>query len=183
MVETNDPYAPLQATGVNVGIDRSVHVASLRYFDAQGAFALACQTALGVPLPLALRAVDVPDTPPGIEFILVWRHPTQTLVLSNDVAALSALQSQLSQSVDGCYLNQSGGIWVVRVQGPRTRDLLLRIGNEASIPEQGDARISRIADLPVISLSVKPGETLLLVDRVYAEHLLNWIRGTLADFE
>ena len=71
----------------------------------------------------------------------------------------------------------------MRVQGVRTRDLLLRIGNEASVPTPGESRISRIAELPVVSLSVKPGETLLLLDRVYAEHLLNWIRVTLADFD
>jgi sarcosine oxidase gamma subunit len=183
MVDAKDPYAPLQAPGISVRVDRSLHVATLRYFDAQGAFAQACHAALGVPLPTALHAFEVPGTPAGVEFILAWRHPTQTLVLSNDGASLAALQSELSAAVDGVCLDQSGGLWVMRVQGERTRDLLLRIGSEASVPAPGEARISRIAELPVLSLSVKPGETLLLVDRVYAEHLLNWIRVTLADFD
>lgn len=183
MVDVKDPYAPLQAQGISVRVDRSVNVAALRYFDAQGDFAHVCQAALGVSLPTAFSAVEVPATPPGIEFILAWRHPTQSLVLSNDAAVLSALQSALSNAVDGCCLNQSGGLWVLRVQGVRTPDLLLRLGNEASVTKPGEARVSRIAELPVLSLSVKPGETLLLIDRVYAEHLLNWIRVTLADFE
>lgn len=183
MADLKDPYAPLQASGISVRVDRAMHVAALRYFDAQGAFAQACHAALGVPLPTALRAVEVPGTPPGIEFILAWRHPTQTLILSNDSMALATLQSELSTAVEGVCLDQSGGLWVLRLQGERTRDLMLRIGNEASIPNPGAAHICRIAELPVLSLSVKPGETLLLIDRAYAEHLLNWIRATLADFD
>ena len=183
MADSKDPYAPLQAPGISVRVDRALHVAALRYFDAQGAFAQACQASLGMPLPAAFSAVEVPGTPPGIEFILAWRHPTQTLVLSNDAAALYALQSDLSSAVDGCCLDQSGGLWVLRLQGERTRDLLLRLGNEASVTKPGEARVSRIAELPVLSLCVKPGETLLLIDRVYAEHLCNWIRVTLADFD
>ena len=183
MVDAKDPYAPLQAPGISVRVDRALRVATLRYFDAQGAFAQACHAALGIPLPTARHAVEVPGSPAGVEFILAWRHPTQTLVVSNDGAALSALQSELRAAVGGLCLDQSGGLWVVRVQGVRTRDLLLRIGNEASVPTPGESRISRIAELPVVSLSVKPGETLLLLDRVYAEHLLNWIRVTLADFD
>ena len=183
MADSKDPYAPLHAQGISVRVDRSLHVAALRYFDAQGAFARACQASLGVPLPPALRAMEVPGTPPGIEFILAWRHPTQTLVLSNDGAALAALQSELSTAVDGVCLDQSGGLWVLRLEGEKTRDLLLRIGSEASSVAPGEAHVSRIADLPVLSLGVKPGETLLVIDRVYAEHLLNWIRVTLGDFE
>lgn len=183
MVDSQEPYAPLQAPGISVRVDRAMHVAALRYFDAQGAFAQACHAALGVPLPTALRAVEVPGTPPGIEFILAWRHPTQTLVLSNDGAALASLQAELSTAVDGVCLDQSGGLWVLRLQGERTSDLLLRIGNAASVPLPGEAHVSRMAELPVLSLSVKAGETLLLIDRVYVEHLLSWIRVTLADFD
>ena len=47
----------------------------------------------------------------------------------------------------------------------------------------GEARRSRIADVPVLAISVRAGETLLVVDRVCLPHLFAWIRETLLDFE
>jgi hypothetical protein len=40
-----------------------------------------------------------------------------------------------------------------------------------------------MADVPVLALSVRTGETLLVVDRAYAGHLVGWIRETLLDFD
>jgi hypothetical protein len=34
----------------------------------------------------------------------------------------------------------------------------------------------------VLALCVRAGETLLVVDRAYTEHLMGWIRETLLDF-
>lgn len=182
MVDFCDPYAPVLAVGLSVSLDRSVRVAALRYFDSQGAFAQLCKSTLGVSLPDALRAVKVPDASADEECLLAWRNPTQTWVVTRNDSTLTALQTALSAAVDGCFVDQSGGVWVLRVRGERTRDLLLRVGNEASVPEPGEARVSRIAELPVMSLSVKTEETLLLVDRVYAEHLFRWVRVTAGDF-
>jgi len=67
--------------------------------------------------------------------------------------------------------------------GDRLAELLSRFGGTASVPRPGEARRSRLADVPVLALSVRPGEALLLVDRAYAEHLMGWIRETLLDFE
>jgi hypothetical protein len=39
-----------------------------------------------------------------------------------------------------------------------------------------------MADVPVLALSVRAGETLLIVDRAYLPHLLAWIRETMLDF-
>jgi hypothetical protein len=39
-----------------------------------------------------------------------------------------------------------------------------------------------MADLPVLALCVETGATLLVVDRLYAEHLLGWIKDITADF-
>ena len=52
---------------------------------------------------------------------------------------------------------------------PRTR-VLERIGSAGSIPALGEARTGRLAELPVLSLSVREGEFVLLVERVYSEH-------------
>ena len=80
-------------------------------------------------------------------------------------------------------MNLSGGLEVLRVTGERLAELLSCLGGTASVPRPGEARRSRVADVPVLALSVRPGEALLLVDRAYAEHLMGWIRETLLDFE
>jgi hypothetical protein len=45
----------------------------------------------------------------------------------------------------------------------------------------GEALTSRLAELAVLALCVRAGEILLLVDRVYADHLWAWIRESAAD--
>jgi hypothetical protein len=71
----------------------------------------------------------------------------------------------------------------VRLTGLGIANLLCRLGGTASVPAPGEARGSRIADVPVLAISVRAGETLLVVDRVYLPHLLAWIRETLLDVE
>jgi hypothetical protein len=94
-------------------------------------------------------------------------------------------------------VNQTGGIQVLRVQGPRAADLMVRLGAptaapaaapaaaraaaHVTMPSPGEARSSRLAELQVLTACVHAGELLLLVERVYADHLLGWIRATAAD--
>ena len=40
---------------------------------------------------------------------------------------------------------------------------------------------SRLADLQVMTLCVQPGTLILLVERVYLAHLLDWMRTTAVD--
>jgi hypothetical protein len=80
-------------------------------------------------------------------------------------------------------VDQTGGIRVLRLQGRRAGDLLLRLGAATAIPGLGEARSSRLAELHVLTVCVQAGQYLLLVDRVYAKHLLDWIGATVADFE
>jgi hypothetical protein len=68
------------------------------------------------------------------------------------------------------------------VRGLKARDLLARLGAVASIPDLGEARSSRLAELQVMTVCVQAGEFLLLVERVYAHHLLEWMGATVADF-
>ena len=77
----------------------------------------------------------------------------------------------------------TGGLRIVRLTGLRIADLLSRLGGTASVPAPGEARRSRLADVPVLAISLRAGETLLVIDRVYLPHLLAWIRETLLDFE
>ena len=79
-------------------------------------------------------------------------------------------------------VDQTGGILTLVVAGARAPDLLTRLGSTDAVPALGEARTSRMAELSVMSLCTRPGEILLLVERVYVRHLFGWIRETIADF-
>ncbi len=183
MDDRRNPYEDVAAPGIEVRVDRRMRVAALRHMNTQGIFARQCKNTFGVALPEALRAVEVPGAPAGHQCILAWRQPTQTLALVSDGEAYANLLAELSPTEDGCCVDQSGGLWVLRLSGARVPDLLLRIGNAASVVSPGQAHVSRIAELTVLALCIKAGETLLLLDRAYVEHLLGWIRVTAADLD
>jgi hypothetical protein len=164
--------------GMTVAAEEAVHVATLRYFTADGAFAAATQAVMGAPLPRPLQAVDLP----AAGAILAWRSPTETLCLMNSAERFAALAEHLNGMDDGCLVDLTGGLRVLRVTGERIVDLLCRLGGTASVPQPGDARRGRLADVPVLTLAVRAGEALLLVDRGYAPHVLAWTRETLLDF-
>jgi len=103
--------------------------------------------------------------------------------VTRNAARLAELAARLADAADGCLIDLSGGVRIVRLTGLRIADLLCRLGGTASVPRAGEARRSRLADVPVLALSVRAGETLLAVDRAYLPHLLAWIRETLLDFE
>jgi sarcosine oxidase gamma subunit len=157
-------------------------VASLRYFDMADRFVATVREFLGSPLPAPLSALRIESRPNDARFILLWRSPTETLLLSYDSAAFAELDERAAPEMDGCMVVQTGGIRVLRVMGPKARDLLLRLGSATAIPALGEARTGRLAELQVLCACVQAGEYLLLVERAYANHLLGWIRATAADF-
>jgi hypothetical protein len=162
-----------------VCVDEAMAVATLRYFAPAGAFAAAVRLATGMALPEPLRAHET--DPPGM--ILAWRSPTETLCLTADTVRLAALAAHLADRDDGCLIELTGGLKVVRVTGPRITDLLCRLGSTASVPAPGEARRSRMCDVPVLALALGGSETLLMVDRALLPHLLAWTRETLADLD
>jgi heterotetrameric sarcosine oxidase gamma subunit len=118
----------------------------------------------------------------SVRFILVWRSPTETLLLSKDPPAFARLEAELAAAADGCMVNQTGGLCVVRVQGRRTDDLLTRLGADSAIPGIGEARTGRFAELQATAVRFAADEVLLIVERVYADHLLEWMAVTAGDF-
>ena len=173
--------APVEVSGLRTELEPRWHVASLRHFAPAGDFAAALSES-AAPLPGALQAVRAPWRGATGEFVLAWRGPTETLLLSEEGAAFAALEARLAACTAGCMVDQTGGILVLRVGGERAGELLQRIGSSASIPGVGEARTSRMAELPVTALCLHPGSMLLLVERVYALHLFGWIRTTAADY-
>lgn len=171
----------LDARGVRIAAVAEVRVATLRYFDRGGRFGGALKQALGESLPRAQRAVLAA---PGqdAEMLLAWRSPTETLLLCASAAAFADLEQRLAGAGDGYMVDQSGGIYVFRVQGERAAEFLQRFAAATSIPALGEARGGRMADLHVLTACVQAGEFLVFVERVYAAHLADWIRATAADF-
>jgi sarcosine oxidase gamma subunit len=113
---------------------------------------------------------------------LAWRSPTETLIVAADAGCLSRVDRFAANRSDGCLVDQTGGMLALMVAGARAPDLLLRLGSTDAVPALGEARTSRLAELSVMSLCTRPGEILLLVERVYVRHLFGWIRETVADF-
>jgi len=158
-------------------VEDTLQVATLRYFTRDGAFADAVRNATGMPLPAVLEAREEG------QLILAWRSPTETLCVTRSAARLAELGARLAACPEGSMVELTGGLKIVRLTGLPIADLLCRLGGTASVPAPGEARRSRLADVPVLALSVRTGETLLLVDRAYLPHVLDWIRETLLEFE
>ncbi len=169
----------ITSTDLVACVEETMAVATLRYFDRGGAFARAARAAIGSALPEPLQACDAADA----QLILAWRSPTETLCVMRSAARLAELTTRLAPAVEGCVVDLTGGVRIVRLTGLRIADLLCRLGGTASVPAPGEARRSRLADVPVLALSVRAAETWLAVDRAYLPHLLAWIRETLLDFE
>ena len=159
-------------------VEETMHVATLRYFDRAGSFADAVHAAVRTTLPEALEALEVADA----QLILAWRSPSETLCMTRSLARLAELTARFEHAGDGCIIDLTGGVRIVRLTGLRIADLLCRLGGTASVPAPGEARRSRMADVPVLALSVRAGETLLAVDRAHLPQLLAWISETLLDF-
>lgn len=182
MGNSQDTAAAIEIDGLSVKVELGLPAASLRYFDSAGSFAVLVREAVGRPLPEPLRAIKVDGPTEDAQFILAWRSPTETVFLGSDHTGIAKLEHALASAADGCLVNQTGGICVFQVRGPKAQDLLLRLGAMSSIPALGEAHSGRLAELQVLTLCVQAGEFLLLVERVYADHLSAWIRTTVADF-
>jgi sarcosine oxidase gamma subunit len=169
-----------EVPGLSVEPRHDWRIGSLRYFDGAGPMDANLRSAVGGPLPGPLTAVRYARA--QAELVLAWRSPTETLIMTADGAAFAAVASSAGEDRSAGYLvEQTGGVRAWQLAGNRARDVLERIGSSGSIPALGEARTSRLAELPVLSLSVREGEFVLLVERVYSEHLLGWISETAAD--
>jgi heterotetrameric sarcosine oxidase gamma subunit len=169
-----------EAPSLSVEPGHDWHIGSLRYFDGAGPMGAMLQSAVGGSLPGPLAAVRYGSD--QAEVILAWRSPTETVIMTPDGAAFSAVASRAAEDRSAGYLvDQTGGLRAWQLAGARAREVLERIGSAGSIPALGEARTGRLAELPVLSLSVREGEFVLLVERVYSEHLLGWIDASTAD--
>jgi Sarcosine oxidase, gamma subunit family len=165
---------PLEIDGLRVEPVRAVPAAALRYLTRAGGFAAALSAA-GLSLPECGRALGVQD------LTLAWRSPSETLCLAATSERLAQLNARLGEHTDGCLIELTGALDVVGLSGPRVAQLLVRLGSTASLPGKGEARRSRMADVPVLALALETARVQLVLERTYSEHLLAWITATLSD--
>jgi sarcosine oxidase gamma subunit len=171
----------VDVAGLSVARDDSCHVASLRHFSGIAGASADVAGLFGTPLPKPLQVIGGGSAvAPGL--LLVWRSPSETLVLCRDAARFAALQTAAADRYDLSLVDQTGGLWVWKVSGARAADLLARLGATSALPPAGETRVSRLAELTVVSWCLQAGEIWLLVDRLYSPHLMAWIRETAADF-
>jgi len=182
MAESAVVQARLGAAGIEVQSLAGMQAAAVRYFEPGGPFCDAVAGAMGATLPGPLAAAVVsPAGTSGSELVLAWSRPSETLLLTEDAAALAALMRRLGAVDGGQVVNLTGGLAVLRLAGTRVADLMGRLGG-MGVPRAQQARRGRLADVPVLSLCVRESEVLLVVDRAYAPHLTAWIGETLLDW-
>lgn len=172
----------METAGVTVRVDRGLHVAAIRYVDPS-AIKDVVTAVLGVEIPAPLRAVWPPPAGgAGVgECLVLWRNPHESWLISSDAAPSSAIAAALREATMACIVDQTGGIRPIRIRGRRRGDLLIRLASVASIPATNQALAGRWADVTAVAVGSSDDETILLVERVYADHILGWIRETLAD--
>ena len=168
----------VDAAGISVGMIAPLHAATLRYFDRDGPFAAAAAQILDTPLPAPSTAA----AKDGGSLILAWLRPTETLLLSETRTSLADLEQRLAEVPGGHLVDLSGAVQALRLQGTRVAELLDRLGSMAVALPLNAARRGRLADVPVLALSIRAGEVLLVVERASVGHLSSWIEATLADW-
>jgi len=159
-----------------------MRVASLRHFAPIGKkMSEAIDEVFGVALPSALQAIPLACDYPKSVSVLAWVRPSETLWLSINDPRFDMLAARIP-TTDGHFVDQTDGLCVISVTGERSEAMFARIGLCDSLPDIGQARRGRMADIAVHTVRVSNQETLLVVSREYMEHLINWIRVTALDF-
>src|ERR1700676_1315039 len=95
-----DDFRGMDAGGLRAEAVLDVQVASLRYFGRAGRFCGVVQETLGQPLPDPCRAT-VAAAGRDAQIVLVWRSPTETLLLCKDPPAFAELEARLAGAADG----------------------------------------------------------------------------------
>lgn len=180
-----DLDAGVDIAGLSIKPVSPLWIATIRFFDPAGEFMSGLAGRVGGAMPGPLQALRYAGNPregtPQSDILLASRSPNETLLVCNEAWPLAALEDFAIGRSDGCVVNQTGAFRVWEIAGERACDFMARLGS-VSLPALGEARMSRVAELTAMTLSVQAGSTLVLVDRLYSEHLTGWMGETLTDF-
>ena len=157
----------------DASVDPSVRIASLRSYDPHGAFAAALLP-LDLTLPRPLRCVVAGSAAGSID-ILAWRSPTETVWISDSAPRFDVLRRALSATDEGRLIDQTHGRRLIRLHGAAARSLA-HLGSGFAEIEVGAVRIGRMADIAVLACRPNAEEWLLVVDRLYLEHFIGYLK-------
>jgi heterotetrameric sarcosine oxidase gamma subunit len=164
---------PKSSAAIALRLVEPLHVLSLRHFPGGGASALSTVLA-----EHRLPGLPGPGHSRGIEPRLIWRSPTETLLLTQDAAQASALLAALRPAPGAlaCALDLSAGTLVVTLQGGNVEALLSRLVDAHALPRGTDqASRVRLADIAAVVWRGAPDHLGLLVDRANAHYLARWL--------
>jgi hypothetical protein len=157
----------------DASVDPSVRLASLRYYDPHGPFAAAILL-LGLTLPKPLRCVVARSAAGSID-ILAWRSPTETVWICDSAPRFEVLRRALPATDEGCLVDQTHGRRLIRLHGTAARSLA-HLGSGFAEIEVGAVRIGRMADITVLACQPRAEELLLIIDRLYLEHFIGYLK-------
>ena len=183
MAETQNLPASIEGPGVTVELQPRFHAASLRYFKLDGAFAGMVRSLAGLNLPAELGANHSTDAAGQTVTLLAWRSPSETTLLTTDEGLIDSLQTAAAALGDGCVVDQRGGLWVLQARGEAVPDLVAKQAGHGAMPAIGESRRTRFAGVAVSIVKVRAAETLLVIDRIYAPHVMASIRVSAADLD
>ena len=156
-----------------------VHMAERR---GQGeALRAAVQSAYGVLLP------DKPRLVKAEEIAFAWSGPGQWVVLADGLESRD-LEKELRGHLGGLasIADQSDGRAVVRIAGPRARDVLAKgipIDLHPRVFQPGDTAITHAGHIGVLMWQRDERPTYdLAVFRSFAESFANWLKHSAAEF-
>jgi sarcosine oxidase gamma subunit len=182
---SNALHAGVDMAGLSIKPVAPLWIASIRFFDPSSEFMSGLAGRVGGAMPGPLQAScdagDPGGAMPDCQIVLASRSPNETLLVCNQAWVLAAIEDFAAGRSDGCVVNQTGAYRAWEIAGDRASDFMARLSS-APLPALGEASMSRIAELTVMTLSVEAGSTLVLVDRLYSQHLAGWMAETLADF-
>jgi len=173
--------ASIEGPTLQVQLQPQWHAASLRYFERDSAFTAMVSAVTGLSVPNDLGAVCAGGADRLV--LLAWRSPTDTLLLTGDAGLLDSLQTAAAALTDGCLVDQRGGLLVMRARGESVAALVARNAGHGAMPAIGESRRTRFADVAMLIVKVQPEETLFVIDRIYAPHVMASIRVSAADLE
>jgi sarcosine oxidase gamma subunit len=182
MAETQD-LAPIEGLGLKVELEPRLHAASLRYFERGGVFTRMVHGVTGLSVPNDRGATHSADVARQDITILAWRSPSETTLLTTDDGLLHSLQTAAAALNDGCVVDQRGGTLVFRARGNEVANLVARTAGHGAMPGIGESCRTRLAEVAVLIVKVQAEESLFVVDRIYAPHVMASIRVSAADLD
>lgn len=176
-----NPYlARIDGADFRIELEPRLHAASLRYFERDGAFPRLVQRVTGLAVPDELRTAHSAPATAGVT-ILAWRSPSETTLITSDDDLPDSLQAAAAAIHDGCIVDLRSGTLVFRARGQQVATVVARTAGHGAMPAIGDSRRARLAEVPVLLVKVQDDETLILVERIYAPHVMSVLRVSAAD--